>query len=188
MLFITSPVCVLITTFDCLRRRRVSYYVTVRCVLHVHCAYSELSKLSFIVNRTGQRVNDVIFVLTLQITQKGLLPDNCSELTLSLNIYIPPARGKGHTRRARHHLSFQLCFANIVILVSLYLCTHHVPGSPVIDPELQRGLDIHPGQVTRHPEPISVGQAAGRHSCDLWGHPGRLCDIVTLSSLLRITN
>ena len=55
---------------------------------------------------------------------------------------------------------------------SLY--THHVPGSPVIDPELQRGLDIHPGQVTAHPQPLAAGQPADRHTGDLGRDPGRL--------------
>ena len=53
-------------------------------------------------------------------------------------------------------------------------CTHHVPGSPVIDPELQRGLDIHPGQVTAHPQPLAAGQPAHRHTGDLGRDPGRL--------------
>ena len=51
---------------------------------------------------------------------------------------------------------------------------HHMPGSPVIDPELQRRLDIHPGQMAADPQPLAAGQAPHRHAGDLGRHPGRL--------------
>ena len=51
--------------------------------------------------------------------------------------------------------------------------THHVLRLLVVDEELELGLDVHPGEVALHLEPLAAGQLE-RNARDLRRHRGRL--------------
>ena len=65
-------------------------------------------------------------------------------------------------------LSWQRNFANLGLVF-----THHVLRLLVIDEELELGLDVHPGEVALHLEPLAAGQLE-RNARDLRRHRGRL--------------